>query len=164
MAKTQSGWRSPWVIGFIMMGVVLVSANAYLIYLADESAPGLVADNYYERGQDYEQNMLKRMAKDPGWDMQLKAPSSVVLNQNAKFIFTLEDKEGRFVDPDKVVFYAYRPSDVNADFSVPMSKLSAGNYEVEVKFSLKGNWDLLASVVKGEDEFNVSQKLYVKEK
>lgn len=162
MSKTQSGWRNPWVIGFIVMGIIFVGANINMIYLASTRAPSLVSENYYERGQDYEKNMLKRLAKDPGWHMQLTPPATVTMSHPAVFVFTLEDKQGKFVDPDSVILRAYRPTDSSADFSEPMKKLSAGNYQAEVKFPLKGEWDLLVSVVEGEDEFNVSQRMSVK--
>ncbi|MEH6628138.1 MAG: FixH family protein [Motiliproteus sp.] len=162
MSKAQSGWRSPWVIGFIVMGIIFVGANINMIYLAGKNAPSLVSENYYERGQDYEKNMLKRLAKNPGWHIQLVPPTAVILDQPAIFALTLEDKHGKFVDPSSVVLRAYRPTDASADFFVPMVKLSAGNYQAEMVFPLKGKWDLLASVIEDDHEFNVSQRISVK--
>ncbi len=161
MASTQSAWRSPWVIGFILMAVIIIAANVYLIWIAGNRAPSLVAENYYERGQDYEKNMLKRMAQDPGWNMELVAPEKLVLNQPGEFAFTLFDQQGKVVNPDAVVLHVYRPSDAGADFDVPMTKLSAGHYRAALVFPLKGVWDLLASVKVGDKEFNVSQRINV---
>ncbi len=161
MARTQSAWRSPWVIGFTLMGVIFVAANVYLIWIAGDRAPSMVVEDYYERGQDYEKNMLKRLAKDPGWVMELTPPEKIVMNTEAEFGFVLMDKEGGVVNPDSVTIYAYRPSDADADFSVPMQRLSTGNYRASLAFPLKGVWDLLASVKEGEDEFNVSHRIHV---
>ena len=44
--------------------VAFFVANGVFIYLALNNNPGLVVDDYYERGQDYEKNMLKRMAAE----------------------------------------------------------------------------------------------------
>ncbi|OMH38748.1 FixH family protein [Motiliproteus sp. MSK22-1] len=163
MGKIQSAWRSPWVIGLTVMGVIFVTANFYLIYLAGDRAPSLVAENYYERGQDYEKNMLKRLAKDPGWKMTLTPPAKISLKQPAEFQFSLLDKEGKVVTPDSVTLFAYRPSDSRADFSTEMSRLAPGNYQVKTQFPLKGYWDLLASVKDGEEEFNISLRIFVEE-
>ncbi|MCG8425825.1 MAG: FixH family protein, partial [Chromatiales bacterium] len=76
MSEKQKALRSPWVIAWISMFVIFVIANIVMIYLAADR-PGLVVDDYYERGQDYEENMLKRMAKDPGWKMKIDAPEFV---------------------------------------------------------------------------------------
>ena len=163
MAKMQSAWRSPWVIGLSVMGVIFVVANFYLIYLAGDRAPSMVAENYYERGQDYEKNMLKRLAKDPGWNMTLTPPVKINLKKPAEFLFNLLDKEGKVVTPDSVTLFAYRPSDAKADFSAEMNRLAPGNYQVTTQFPLKGYWDLLASVKSGEEEFNVSLRIFVEE-
>lgn len=161
MLKPNSALRSPWVLTFIFMFCSIVVANGVLLYFATTNPRSLVAENYYDRGQDYEQNMLKRMAKDPGWNMDLIAPNVVKMDVPASFKFVLFDKQGKVVNPDAVTFYAYRPSDSRADFSLPMVKLSAGNYQVDATFALKGVWDLIASVTRGDDEFNVALRVRV---
>lgn len=164
MPKAQSPWRSPWVLTFLMMGAIIIAANVYLIMIAGKNAPSLVADNYYERGQDYEQNMLKKRARDPGWTMQLEPPKKLTLGEAATYMFTLQGKDGAIVNPDSVTIHAYRPSDADADFSVPMKQLDVGTYTAEVTFPLKGAWDVLASVAHGEDEFSISLRAFVEEK
>ncbi len=77
MTDKQSPWRNPWVQGWIGLLVVFIAANIVMIYLAVSHSPGLVVDDYYERGQDYEKNMLKRQAKNPGWQMKVIAPERV---------------------------------------------------------------------------------------
>lgn len=161
MSKVQSAWRSPWVLTFIGMALIIVAANVYLILIASDNAPSLVAENYYERGQDYEHNMLKKRARDPGWEMSLAAPEKLVYQQPMNYRFTLMGKEGESVHPDSVIIHAYRPADASADFSVPMQAMGAGEYRATVTFPLKGAWDVLASVKQGEDEFSVSHRAYV---
>lgn len=162
--KTQSAWRSPWVLTFLMMGLTIIVANIYLIITAAEHAPSLVAENYYERGQDFEKNMLKKRAKDPGWLMQLDAPEKLEFNKPSRFVFTLQSKQGEVVNPDSVFIHAYRPSDANADFSVEMKRMNSGTYQAEFIFPMKGIWDVLASVTQGEDEFSVTYRAFVEDK
>ncbi len=157
----QSAWRSPWVLGWFSILVTVVTANFTMIYFAVDGNPGLVVEDYYERGQHYEQNMLARMAKDPGWAMRISLPDEVVLDRPATVGFTLATREGGAVNPDSVTFYAYRPSDAKADFSVPMQSAGNGLYQAEVTFTLKGVWDILVSVQKEGEEYNEALRLVV---
>ena len=58
MDKKQSAWRNPWVIAWvsILIGFFIISGTR--IYFAVTTSPGLVVDDYYERGQDYEENIF----------------------------------------------------------------------------------------------------------
>lgn len=154
MRDKQSAWRSPWVIAWIGILVVFVLVSGYRIYLAVQTNPGLVDADYYQRGQDYERNRLKKMARDPGWLMKLEAPLKVDVGKPARFHFRVTDKHGEPVTPDAVTFYVYRPSDAKKDFSQPMQAVGSGEYEADVTFPLLGLWDILVSVQNGEDEYN----------
>jgi len=159
MTERKTAWRNPWVIGWIGLVLVVLGANALMVYLSIGANPGLVVDDYYDRGQDYEDNMLKRLARDPGWTMTVHPPAFVGVQEPARFRFTVSDRDGRPASPDQVTFYAYRPSDQRHDFSRPMIALEPGLYEVEVSFPLKGVWDILVSVRQGEEEYNSSHRL-----
>ena len=155
----QSAWRSPWVIGIGVMIVIFLAANAVMIFLATGRGPGLVVNDYYSRGQDYEQNMLKRLAKDPGWSMTIEAPGFVDVAKPSVFRYRVATKEGAAVTPDTVVLHAYRPSDAKADFSAPMTRGEDGVYQVEVSFPLKGVWDVLVSATQGEEEYSTHRRI-----
>jgi len=157
----QSAWRSPWVIAWVAIVLVVLAVNVFMISLAIDANPGLVVDDYYERGQSYEKNMVARMAKDPGWKMGITVPEALPLAAPALIQFSLTTKEGGEVAPDSVIFYAYRPSDANQDFSIPMKQLAPGRYQAEVTFPLKGVWDTLVSVQKDGDEYNEAQRVIV---
>ena len=83
MADKNSAWRSPWVIAWVAMVIIFFSMNLFMIFMATDNNPGLVVDNFYERGQDYEKNMLKRQARNPGWVMQMQLPK-LIKEEDAK--------------------------------------------------------------------------------
>jgi hypothetical protein len=60
-----------------------------------------------------------------------------------------------------VTYFAYRPSDAERDFSVPMIEEARGRYTAEVMFPLAGVWDTVAVVREGEEEYSVSQRVSV---
>ncbi len=141
------------------MLLVFVSVNAVMIYLAESRNPGLVVDNYYERGEDYEENMLKKLAKDPGWQMTIEAPDNVGVEVPSRFGFAILTKEGQPATPDSVIFYAYRPSGKIHDFFVPMQKDVEGHYQADISFPLKGIWDIVVAAKFGEEEYHASYRL-----
>jgi nitrogen fixation protein FixH len=162
MADKNSAWRSPWVIAWVAMVVIFFSMNMIMIFMAADNNPGLVVDDYYERGQDYEKNMLKRRARDPGWEMQLHMPKLIeAVDQPVICRFSVRDKDGLPVTPEAVTFYAYRPSDAKHDFSVPMREIEPGVYQAEISFPLRGAWDTLVSVKQGQDEYSKTQRIGV---
>lgn len=161
MTTKQSPWRNPWVIGWLAIVLAVLLANSIMIYLAFDANPGLVVEDYYERGQHYEKNMLARLAKNPGWQMQVDVPVTPSLGAPALIKFTVAKKDGTPVRADSIIFHAYRPSDAKQDFSVPMQQMGAGNYQAEVTFKLKGVWDALVSVQKDGEEYNEAVRIMV---
>ncbi len=141
------------------MVVIFFSMNMIMIYLARDNNPGLVVDDFYDRGQEYEKNMLKRQARNPGWQMKIDLPKKIDIDQKVTCRYTVKDKEGKPVEPDAVIFYAYRPSDAKQDFSQPMEMVEPGVYQTEVSFPLLGAWDVLVSAKNGEDEYNTPKRL-----
>jgi nitrogen fixation protein FixH len=161
MTEKKSAWQSPWVIAWVVMVVIFFTMNMIMIYLAVDNNPGLVVEDFYDRGEDYEQNRLKRQARNPGWSMKLDLPRKIDIGQKVTCRFTVKDKEGNPISRDGVTFYAYRPSDAKQDFSVPMKQIGPGHYEAEVSFPLKGAWDTMASIKNAEDEYNTPKRIGV---
>ncbi|WP_421863931.1 FixH family protein [Motiliproteus sp.] len=157
----SSPWRSP--VFLIWSGLLLMFfiANGVFIYLAQTNDPGLVVDNYYERGQDYEKNMLKRMAQDPGWNMRIEPAPKLIQNTKGEVRFFLSDKEGKLLVPDSVQFFAYRPTHKEGDFDVPMEELQNGVYRAMVAFPLPGIWDVLVVVTKDGAEYSEALRVNV---
>ncbi|MCG8049204.1 MAG: FixH family protein [Candidatus Thiodiazotropha endolucinida] len=161
MTEKKSAWQSPWVIAWVAMVVIFFTMNMIMIYFAIDNNPGLVVDDFYERGEDYEENMLKKQARNPGWIMSIDMPRKIDVGQSVVCRFTVKDKVGNPISRDGVTFYAYRPSDAKQDFSVAMNQVGPGEYEAEVSFPLKGAWDALVSIKNGEDEYNTPKRIGV---
>ena len=93
--------------------------------------------------------------------MRVEPPDFVGVAEPGVFRFHLADRDGSWLDPepDAVTFYAYRPSDSARDFSVAMQRVGPGEYEAEVSFPLKGVWDILVSVRRGDQEYHAPHRL-----
>lgn len=154
-------WKSPWVIGWVVGVLIVLSVNLVMVYLAITTSPGLVVKDYYDRGQDYEKTLLSRMARDPGWQMSLDLPARLEQGRATAVGLTLKDRDGVPVRAERVTLHAYRPADARQDFAVPLGDVGSGLYWGEVHFPLKGVWDILVSVRQGQDEYHQGQRIQV---
>lgn len=160
-ADLNSPWRSPWVLAWIGLVVAVLVVNSIFIYCAITTNPGLVASDYYDRGQHYEKTLSSRLAKAPGWLLRADLPEDVKATEAATVLVTLVDQTGQPVTPEQVTFFAYRPSDQTSDFAAPMAVVGPGRYSVRVTFPLFGAWDWLIAVRQGEDEFTTGERISV---
>jgi nitrogen fixation protein FixH len=162
-SKQQHWYKSPWLIGWLFLVLTVLIVNGYMIYQSMNDFPGLVVDDFYERGQDYEENILKKLENNQKWVTEFKL-GEFKANQASVIGFSLKDKDGKAADVDKITLFAYRPSNAKQDFSIAMS-LSEDNttYQASISFNQKGKWDLLASVVINGTEVNYARSIFVKD-
>lgn len=162
-AEKNSALKSPWVLAWFALIVVIFAANATMITLAFKTSPGLVDKDYYEKGQNYESIIEKRIEQNAlGWDTKLLLPEQTVVNRDAAYRFFAVDSAGIPIEADSVQLYAYRPSDAKADFSVEFIKEGEGRFLGKLNFSLPGVWDLTVSVHRGSDQVDITQRIFVK--
>ncbi len=161
--SSNSALKNPWVLGFIGFFLTFVTANVIFISLAFKSAPALVVDDFYERGQAYEETQ-KRIAEEKslGWTGLLITPASIRVNQLQTYEVFLHGKNSTKLELDSVIFYAFRPSDVEADFSLKMQQKQAGVYSVDAGFDLPGIWDVIVEAKQGEQRFLTTKRISVK--
>jgi nitrogen fixation protein FixH len=149
------------VRGWIGLVVVVLLVNITMVTLAFVTSPGLVVDDYYERGRAMEESIRSRAAATPNWMLSSDIPADLRVGEPVTVRFFAVDKAGQPVTPDAVTFFVYRPSDAGRDFSVPMVEEAPGRYRAELSFSLPGLWDSLIAVRDGEAEYQLDQRLHV---
>ncbi len=159
--ETNSAWGNPWVMGWIGLILVVLAVNATMIVLAFVTNPGLVNEDYYERGRNIERTLTTRRAEAPGWTMSLDTPADVAKERATTVRFHVVDAVGQPVRPERVTYYAYRPSDPSADFSQPMVEEAPGRYAVKVRFALAGLWDTLVAAETDGQEVIFDQRIGV---
>ena len=160
--KPVSAWRSPWVIAWIALVVAVLGVNALMVYLAVATNPGLVVEDYYERGQNYERTVHSKGARDPGWVLRTDIPADIGAGERTPIRFFLVDKAGQPVTPETVELFLYRPSDATRDFSVVMAAEGPGRFIANVSFPLIGVWDTLVAARNGDEEYHVGQRIEVR--
>jgi nitrogen fixation protein FixH len=161
MTANNSPWRNPWIIGWISLIVVVLLANAVMALLAVSTNPGLVTDEYYSAGRTLEKTTLSRRAKRAEHEIAFNVPELLYTAVPATFRVVGVDQVGVPIKADSVVFQAYRPSDKNADFELPMQPEGAGRFRAEVAFPLKGIWDIVVSFRQGDEEIHTARRVTV---
>ncbi len=156
--------RSPWFIGWMVILLTVVSVNVFMISLAMEGGPGIVAEDYYERGQTYDKERNERSKTHPGWTSQYKSYGEIYVNEETQIAFKLADKDGLAIKDTTVTLFIYRPSDKKLDFNVTLNTLDGLHYSNSVSFPLKGVWDLVVEIKKQDEVRNFAQRLTVYER
>ncbi|NOR52270.1 MAG: nitrogen fixation protein FixH [Gammaproteobacteria bacterium] len=161
--SSNKALRNPWVIGWLSILLIVILVNAAFITTAFMTNPGLVDENYYEKGQDHERTVRTKIANRArlGWQIDLKTTEKISVNKTTTIHLDLKNRDGNLISADAVTLIAYRPSDVNADFSQKMENLAPGRFVTTIIFPLKGVWDIRAMVRSGDDALDTSRRINV---
>ncbi|HEB93497.1 MAG TPA: nitrogen fixation protein FixH [Gammaproteobacteria bacterium] len=153
--------RNPWILGGLGLVATFLTVNAVFIYFAITTSPGLVTEDYYDRGRDYEENVLKIMAAQDAlnWETKLAIPAKITIQEPDTYRFSAVDSRGIPIMDADVSVVAYRPSDADADFKVALNQAAPGQYQARIAFPLPGIWDLNITVNDGENTFTMSHRV-----
>lgn len=160
--KNNVALKNPWVLGILGFLLVFLTVNAIFIYMAFKTAPGLVVTDFYERGERYQEIQQQiEEEKALGWTGLFLLPAKARVNQKNTYEVLIHDQNSSALALDSVVFYAYRPSDSEKDFSIEMNISRPGIYSAELLFPLPGIWDLIAEIKQGEKKFLVTKRIVI---
>lgn len=153
--------RNPWVLAGMGLIATFLLVNAVFIYYAITTNPGLVVEDYYDKGREYEDNVMKIRAAQNAlqWETQVAVPTKILTAQPDIFRFSAVDSRGVPIMDADVSVVAYRPSDADADFKVRLNQVAPGQYQALIAFPLPGIWDLNFHVNDGENTFDLSHRI-----
>lgn len=160
-ARANSAWRSPWVIGWLLLLLTVLAVNGVMITLAFVTSPGLLFSDAYERGQALERTITSRVQQVPDWTIRTDTPPDLAVGVPAWVRFFIVDRTGQPVTAEQVTYQAFRPSDAALDFSLPMVEEAPGRYAAQVTFTAPGVWDTLITARAGEQEAAVEERIGV---
>jgi len=161
--SNKESLRNPWFLGLLGIVAIFFAVNIVFIIFAITSNPGLVVDDYYEKGRDYEKNVITRLAARDRlhWQTKLEIPGVVYTHSSDIFRFSAVDSRGVSIDDAAVKIIAYRPSNAGADFTQTLDQIAPGLYQSKLQFPLPGVWDINVKVVLGADIFYQKQRIHV---
>ena len=143
---------------FFAFFAVIFAVDFLYIYLAGKTWRGIVTEDSYHKGLDYNQVFLKeKKQKELGWNLKI---SYKKLDKNLLlFTVDLSDKKQRTINDAKVSLSFKRPVQDGQDFLQDMQFVD-GIYQAKVMLPIKGQWDVAIKAAKGEDVF-LDTKRYI---
>lgn len=161
-AQLKQDLKNPWLRTILGIVAVVVTVNIVFIAWAFISPPNLVVKDYYERGKNYfHDEDMRKQAQASAWRLQLLLPDKLETGRQATCRLYVMDHEGRPVNSGTVHLSAYRPSDARYDFSIELKSVDTGTFAAPVSFPLPGNWDLIARIDAGEQQFDTARRIFV---
>lgn len=159
----KEGLRNPWFLGLLGMMGVFFLVNFTFIVFAIISNPGLVDNNYYENGRDYEKHLISQRAQRQqlGWQTRFELPSATMAGIPSMFRFSAADSLGLPLEQANVVVSAYRPSNANDDFKQKLETVGPGIYQAQIRFPLPGVWDVSLIASYQGKRFSKQRRIHV---
>ncbi|MBT3347423.1 MAG: FixH family protein [Thiotrichales bacterium] len=160
--SNKQAFRNPWVIGWLGLLLLVLVVNTGMIITAFKTSPGLVQDDYYEQGRDYERTVLQlmEMRERLGWQISLDE-GEVVTSSPATLDVVVKSKTGEPVEGLTGDLQLYRPSDRDQDSIVSLIEVGNGRYQARYTLLLKGVWDLILTLKSGDDLYKVEKRIKV---
>ncbi|HIF47759.1 FixH family protein [Candidatus Thioglobus sp.] len=153
-------YKSPVMMLMLALFLVLVSATIYRIITALETHPGLVVADAYETGERYGETLdARKKLVAQGWTLELTIPN-VVIHNTPQTYTAINAKNNKVLSNAKATAYFYRPLEMKHDFSLPMQVNDQGAYQVSVNLPLKGRWDLVVEITKGDFLQQASARMF----
>ena len=123
-AKPSDKYIPLYFVGFF---VIIFIVNAIFLYFATKTHTGVITENAYEKGLDYNKTIeLAETQEDLGGKIELAGNS---------LIFTTQKKV-----PANVTAYISRPTQAGFDFDVVFERNKTGQYIAKPNFPMQGQW------------------------
>jgi nitrogen fixation protein FixH len=137
----------PWY--FVLFFLVLAIVDGFLVYLATSTQTGIVTENAYEKGLNYNQTLAEgEKEKELGWSTSLAfLPSET--GHEGQIIYQVKGEKEIFLKGAEVSATLYRPVQAGYDFAATLTEKQSSShkggalsstYSAQVKFPLPGVW------------------------
>ncbi|MCF6346122.1 MAG: FixH family protein [Thiomicrorhabdus sp.] len=157
-------WKNPIVIIWFTILIVVLTVNFFMVSMAITTAPGLVIDDFYEKGKNMDKTLAaQKKMEEMGWQLEVDLPD-LSEGKTAKISLMVLDKQGKPLSIDTAVLYYYRPSDRLLDGEQPLTPTGVlGEFEADFTLNTKGKWDLIMEVTQGDLVYNIGRSIMVKD-
>ena len=167
-AADPGGGRSGrWIPGVFVAGfLVMLTANAALVYLALDSFSGLETEGAYRRGVTYNAALAAaREQTERGWRVALDADPLPAADggpgRALDLAATFADRAGWPLGDLSVRALLVRPTHAGYDLEVALPHLGAGRYGARAVLPLPGQWELRLVAGRGAETWQTSRRLHL---
>lgn len=158
------GLRNPWLLGILGFIALAFAVNGLFIYLSMQYKPAFVdqhANSKSRKGQEITHRELQAH-QSLAWQLTVRQPKELSVNELGHYQVVVQNREGRPVTGGTMSVKALRIADEKQDFLIPFHEVGVGIYEGDIRFPLKGYWELSFNIVQGDAGFSVTgDKVFV---
>jgi nitrogen fixation protein FixH len=147
MAEKKS--KIPYI--FLAFFLVVFVVDFSYIYISQKTWRGISSQDSYQKGLNYNEIILaNKNQKDLGWKLDYKYRG----DGNKKGVLTVKlfDKNSSLIRDAKIKVNFKRPTQEGFDFSSDLEFVK-NQYQMQITFPLKGQWDFEISATRGDDVF-----------
>lgn len=135
MTTKKRNPKDKWIlICFLAFFGVIFIVNGVFIYTAIRTQPGLVTDNPYEKGLNFNK-IIQKQKNQPSLKDKVSVTNDILRWQ-------LRDKNGKKITNADVTAHIIRPVQEGYDFHVPLTHKGNGVYEAKLDLPLDGLWSV----------------------
>jgi len=151
--------RSLWIPWTFVWGfVVVLAANAIMVFFAFDSFTGVSTDDAYRRGLGFnEQLAAKQKAAALGWQVAARLDRK---EAGGRLVLALHDKAGVPLSSAAVRAEFRRPIERGLDFTVALTPRGAGRYVAPVRAPRAGQWQVVFHIALGSNRI-VAERRFV---
>lgn len=152
-------YETKFLIGIGISFAVMFLVNAVLIISAIKSDDGIVEENYYSRGLNYQQEINDQsIQKKLGWQVTFE---NLKEKKHFFYIISAKDKKGLPLTNAKVSINFFRPTRKGFDQSLYLNETGGGVYKAETVLPLPGLWDVNIEIKKDTDKWKKKQRIKI---
>lgn len=153
MQKSAYRWF-PWGLFAGMMVAFLV--NAYMVYAAVESFPGVAGQDGFDLSKRYD-DVITVAAKQAALGWQVEA----VVDDARHPVLSMTDRSGAPLPGAAIKAEAERPLGPAERTSLAFHALDNAHYQADATLA-PGQWDILMTVTSGDDRYTTTRRLIVR--
>lgn len=154
--------RGRWVpYAFVaFFGVVLI-ANSAMLYIAFSTWTGLAADQAYDRGIRYNEELAAQTAQnDLGWAADYAFTD--MGERHVRVALALQTSSGTPVEAGVVTAKFVRPTHYGHDFTIRLGSDRNGGYVGEADLPLAGQWEVRLTAETAQGSWRLNDRVTVR--
>ncbi len=156
--RTQSRWI-PWAFAGAL--AIVVGVNGALAYFATATAPGLVTEHPFERGNDYNRVLDAAEMQDAlGWRVSLRL--NAVATGRGELVAELADRSGRPLRGLAVTALLVRPVGPEPEVAATLAEEAPGRYVQTIILDRPGQWEVRIAAQDGSTRVAFARRMVMK--
>jgi len=157
--QTETGPRKsdkyiPWY--FVAFFAVFLSFDAVFYYMASTSHTGVVVENSYQHGLDYNDVVSAAETQTAlGWQ------SEITFTNTGQLELQLNNTGGDPVTAATVTARFFRPTQAGGDFTIALNDTGSGLYRSDQINAAPGQWEIRVYVLWKQQHYQVNKRVLV---